>query len=186
MTRTIATAAVAIALVSVPAFAERQTVSSEQREAVEAAFLATSNRFGLFTDCEPIGLLVIPPKRLVTLTQLEAAVESRLRAARLFRGSGGLSNIGELSRMISDGRGGVLFVQITVTGQAFAIVLRFVKPLHDLLINAPVSAWFAGNWMHGSTGTHGGNEGYILQALSRSVDSFLVEFLRVNEDACAR
>ena len=85
-----------------------------------------------------------------------------------------------------DGRGGVLFVQITVVGQAFSILLAFHKTLHDPVINAPVSAWFAGNWINVFTGTHGGDGGYILQGLSRGVDSFLVEFLRVNEDACAR
>ena len=182
MTRTIATAAVAIALVSVPAFAERQTVSSEQREAVEATFLATSNRFGLFTDCEPIGLLVSPPERLVTPTQLEAAVESRLRAARLFREN---MDLGDMSRMILDGRGGFLSVNVQVVGQVFSIVLSFQKPLHDLVIDAPVSTWFAGNWVEVFSGTHGGDGGYILQNVSQGIDSFLVEFLRVNEDACA-
>ena len=126
VTRTIATAAVAIALVSIPAFAERQTVSPEQQEEVKADLLAATNRFGLFTGCEPISLAISEPERLVTTEQVEAAVESRLRAARLFRGSMGL---GDLLRMILDGRGGVLFVQITVVDQAFSIVLWFAKPL---------------------------------------------------------
>ena len=39
-------------------------------------------------------------------------------------------------------------------------------------------------WDLGATGTHGGDAGYVLQTLSEFVDTFVVEYLRVNEAAC--
>lgn len=166
-------------LVSVPTCAGARALSPEQREqvaVVEDLLEEAMSRFGLFTDCEPISLLVMPPERLVRREQLEAAVESRLRGARLFRDDD------PLTLMATSGRGGLLTVNVMVIGQAFSILLSFQKPLYDSVLDV---TWFAGNWTELSTGTHGGDGGYILQNVSQAVDSFLVQFLRVNELACA-
>ena len=40
--------------------------------------------------------------------------------------------------------------------------------------------------LRGSTGTHGGDAGFILSAVSQHLDKFLVEYLRVNEENCGR
>ena len=38
--------------------------------------------------------------------------------------------------------------------------------------------------MESSTGTHGGDDGFIVQSVSELLDTFLVEYLRVNDEAC--
>ena len=43
----------------------------------------------------------------------------------------------------------------------------------------------AETWSSGSTGTHGRNSSFILGAVSKHLDKFLVEFLRVNESDCS-
>ena len=48
--------------------------------------------------------------------------------------------------------------------------------------NFPVSQ--STTWRIGTYGTHGGDAGYILQALSEKLDKFILEYLRVNESAC--
>ena len=45
---------------------------------------------------------------------------------------------------------------------------------------------YATTWNTGSTGTHGGDPGFILSTASGLLDLFLVEFLRVNEEACGK
>ena len=42
----------------------------------------------------------------------------------------------------------------------------------------------ASTWHSGAVGTHGDDASYILSAVSRYMDRFLVEYLRVNEEAC--
>ena len=40
-------------------------------------------------------------------------------------------------------------------------------------------------WVLSSTGTAGNDDGgYILQSVSEKIDRFLVEYLRINEEAC--
>ena len=42
----------------------------------------------------------------------------------------------------------------------------------------------ATTWVRGSAGTHGGDAGYIRSGVSEYMDTFLLEYLRVNEEAC--
>ena len=42
------------------------------------------------------------------------------------------------------------------------------------------------SWENAGTGQHAGDSGYILSSVSRYLDEFLVEFLRVNEAACGK
>ena len=146
---------------------------------VALAFLATEaagetpspvDRFALFTDCQPMGLVVegLPPDASeigLTRESIIAAVESRLRAARLYDA--------EATHL--------LYVNVNVAGRAFSYSLELKKLVYDLSSGTP---FLAATWHTGATGTHGGNAGYILSGVSEAMDRFLVAFLRVNETAC--
>ena len=100
---------------------------------------------------------------------MKFAVESRLRGARLFKADIGLP---------------FLEVGVNVGPRAFFINLDYQKRLFD-----PVSGreGTASSWSDGVFGTHrsgsGGRE-FVLSGLSRLLDRFLTEYLRVNETAC--
>ena len=128
-------------------------------------------RFELFNECRPMYLIVegLPPDAAavdLTLERISTLAESRLRAARLFS---------------DDLRRTYLYVNVTVAGSAFSVRVEFHKRLFD-----PVSdeTWPARTWNEGTTGRHVGDGGYIMQTLSESLDRFLLEYLRVNEDSC--
>ena len=74
-----------------------------------------------------------------------------------------------------------LYIDVNVSGNGFSQSIHFKKVLYD-----PVSdeRYNATTWSLGSAGTHGGNAGFILQALSEGLDGFILEYLRVNEAAC--
>ena len=132
-------------------------------------------RFQLFTSCEKIGLRVNlnddkgnAEKIGLTIQSIQNAAELKLRSARLF------SN----EKYVSD-----LSVAVTIIGHAFSVTIIFDKPLYDADTN---TSFYATTWQSGSTGTHGSDSGFILQALSKHIDKFLVEYLRVNEKACEK
>lgn len=127
-------------------------------------------RFQLFNECRPVSLVVehLPSDATaVSLTRerIRTLAESRLRAARLFSGPA-------LQ---------YLYVNVNVSGPAFSTRIAFNKRVFD-----PVSreTGSAATWNAGVTGRHGGNGGYIMQHLSEALDRFVLEYLRVNEDAC--
>ena len=127
--------------------------------------------FQLFNECRPMQVIVegLPSDAAaIGLTQerVSTPAESRLRAARLFSDDPLLP---------------YLYVNVNVFRRAFSVNVGFYKRLFD-----PVSGeiGFARTWNAGSTGTHGGDGGYIVQSLSEHLDRFVLEYLRVNEDAC--
>ncbi len=129
--------------------------------------------FKLFADCTRMNLVVehLPSDASeigLWDEAIQAAVESRLRSARLYRSEFALVPY--------------LYVSVNVVGPAFSIDLGFKKILFDG--DFAYASGSATTWSSSSTGTHGGDAGYIVLALSQHVDRFLVEFLRVNEDAC--
>ena len=112
----------------------------------------------------------LPPDAVeIDLTEesIQAALESRLRSARLYD-----------SEAID-----WLYIRVNVLGVAYSIDLRFFKQVHDLDSNETGAA---ATWDEGSVGMHGGDAGFILSSISRYMDRFLVEFLRVNEEACSQ
>ena len=130
----------------------------------------SQDRFELFNYCYPMRLVVegLPPDAAeINLSEesIQAALESRLRSARLYDSVG-------IDRLYS---------RVNVVGAAFSIELEFMKVVQDLDSD---ETRLASTWETGSTGTHGSDAGYILSAISRHMDRFLVEFLRVNETAC--
>ena len=129
------------------------------------------DRFRLFNHCGPLDFVVegLPTGASeigLTESSLQAAVESRLRAARLF----------------DEDVLPYLYLNVNVFGAAFSIDLRFNKTVDDVATDLRRQAT---TWQVGGTGTHGKNAGYIRSAVSEFMDQFLVEYLRVNEEACS-
>ena len=129
------------------------------------------DRFQLFNNCEPMGLVVgIHPDGAadidLTEERVQFAVESRLRGARLFK---------------SDPDVDYLFLSVNVVGAGFSVLLKYNKKLLD-----PASGivGVSATWDNGKTGTHGGSAEFVVSSLSGLLDKFLTEYLRVNESAC--
>ena len=130
------------------------------------------NRFDLFTECSPMHLLVEglhedATKIGLTEEAIQATAESRLRSARLY----------------SSEADPYLYINVNVVGPAFSDRLQFRKTLFDPLTGL---SFPAATWQIGAAGTHGRDAGYILSTVSQHLDQFLVEFLRVNEEACGK
>ena len=139
---------------------------------------ARMDTFALFTGCSEIRLVVeqLPEDaRDLGLTRetLERAARSRLRSARIYH----------------DGPASVsypyLYINVNVVSPAHNVLVEFEKRLVD-----PTSGHFgfATTWDRGLTGTHGrgGDVGasFVIQGLSRIMDEFIDEYMRVNGDAC--
>lgn len=128
------------------------------------------DRFRLWTDCLPLELYVYleDEENEVDLTKedIEIAVRSRLRSARLYT-----------ETAVPD-----LVVTVTVVGPAFGINLFLNKFFSDSYYSKEDG--FATTWESGATGTHGGNGNFILQSVSQYTDRFIDEYLRVNADSC--
>lgn len=130
-------------------------------------------RFQLFNNCEPVDLLVEDLSFHATgigLTErtIQNAVESRLRSARLYN---------SLPRFDD----AYLYVNVHVLSRSFSIRLSYHKTVIDEASGLRNSA---STWGRGITGAHGGNASFILSGVSELMDEFLVEYLRVNEEAC--
>ncbi len=131
-------------------------------------------RFELFNACRPMRLLIeylSPGAAEIGLTreQLQAAVESRLRAARLYTEDRDLS------------AAAYLYVNVNVGTTAFSISLEYNKRVTDAFGRIGSAAM----WDQGATGTHGGEASYIVGLLSQQhMDRFIADYLRVNEVAC--
>ena len=130
-------------------------------------------RFRLFSDCSPMCLVIenlSSDAKKIGLTDeaIQAAVESRLRSARLYT---------------SDESKPFFYVKVYVIGNAFSIRLFYYKSVYDPLSG---NSNYAPTWYSGVTGTHSGKPGYIRSLISDSMDRFLLEFLRVNENACEK
>ena len=130
------------------------------------------DRFKLWNDCLPMGLLIESlPKGAsdigLTKETLTTTVRSRLRAARLYNASG-------LE---------YLYLNVNVFGKAFNVDLGFRKVVKDVMSG---ELNHGTTWSTGSTGTHGRNPGFIRSTVSEHTDEFIDEYLRVNEEACKR
>ena len=156
-------AAVSVALV---ALALSFPASGETGATAEGSW----ERFQLFASCERMAVDIGhlgPGVREIGLTKesIQAAAESRLRSARLFD---------------SDA---TTYLRITAIAHsvAFALQVEYLKSLHDPLTGLVAAA---PTWSYTFLGTHGRSSNYIMSSLSGLLDQFLVEYLRVNEEAC--
>ena len=145
-------------------------------------------RFELWSGCLPMRYIVDvdDAAREIGLTSenVNAAVESRLRGARLYTTE--RSDSAFDSRL----RGGLLYahistrslhVDVRVLGTAFSSTLRFGKLLHD---PASGTRGLADTWVDHVLGTHGRDGTYVLDTVSELLDRFIARYLRVNETSC--
>ena len=128
--------------------------------------------FELFNNCQPMRLLVEglhdDAKRIgLTEGRLVAAVESRLRSARLY--------------VEDDPWAAVLYVNVHVVGPAYTTSVEYYK----LVVDAFGNVGEARTWTTGGAGTHGRDPSFVVAGLAEYLDRFLVAYLRVNESACS-
>ncbi len=131
-------------------------------------------RFNLFNHCAPMGISVgdvSSDAKGIGLTEysLEASVESRLRAARLFDANASSSS----PRLV---------VRVRVVGPACGVDLEFNKMALDF---ASGEYLLATTWSRSSICTHGRDAGYVRSIVADFMDQFILEYLRVNEEACS-
>ena len=129
-------------------------------------------RFQLFNFCEPMNLFVneLPQKAAdvgLTKGSIQAAVESRLRSARLYDSEASF----------------YLGVAVHILDSAFSVDFKFNKRVLDYSSN---SVFMATTWNNGGVGIHTNKSEYILSIISRQMDEFLVEYLRINESECGK
>ena len=131
-----------------------------------------SDRFELFNECGPVNLFVVDYRddagwadTGLTVDRLQTMAESRLRAARLYDAT---------ARPF-------LYVNVNVARRGYSLNVDYYKWVYDAVSG---ETNYAATWDIGSAGTHGGDAGFILQGLSEYLDRFILEYLRVNEDAC--
>lgn len=110
----------------------------------------------------------------ITENSIRTVVVDRLRIARLFS-----------PKDTSIRKSGILHIDVSTAGRAFAVGVSYTKPLYD---PASGETSHAISWRDGTIGMHGGSiedaAVYIRSVVSEKVDKFLVEYLRVNEKAC--
>ena len=130
------------------------------------------DRFQLFNECGPMNLVVQDygdgadwADMGLTVDRLQTMAESRLRAARLY----------DATALP------YLYVNVLVVGVAYSLGVDHNKMVYDAVSG---ETNYATTWNIGGTGKHGGDAGFILQGLSERLDRFILEYLRVNEDAC--
>ena len=159
------------------------------RSVLAAAFLGTllaplaagqeskaeaSRKFQLYDACRPVTLAIEDlnedaAKMRLTKKSLRLAAESRLRAARLYADA----PVTATSRSW-------LYVQVHVVGRGFQTAVAFLKAVTDRFGRMNLAT----TWRTSSTGTHGGDQSYIISGVSQDLDKFLAEYLRVNAEDC--
>ena len=125
---------------------------------------------GLFALCHGMFLDVgIGPKdlaRKIGLSQTEviAAAEARLRSARLYTDAGDQA----------------LSISVNLGDDVFSVEVALKRAVRDLgyTVGGVMTVWETGY-----IGSYPSSE-IILSALSRSLDSFLASYLRINDVAC--
>ncbi len=139
--------------------------------AEDTSNLTSLDRFELWNECGPVGLLVedLPDYAAeigLTVERIETTVRSRLRAAKIYDESLDVP---------------YLYVNVNVLNPAYGLGVEFNKLVTDYLTDKLGSAV---TWKIGSIGTHSQDAGYILQWVAELTDIFVDEYLRVNAEAC--
>ena len=132
-----------------------------------------AQRFLLFTACQPVGLLVESLHQEaadigLTKSDVITTVRSRLRGARIYS---------------SDPKHRpYLYVNVNAsTPPSYSVRVSLYKLVMDMETKLVFSAE---TWHLGATGTHGYDPGYIRQSIGEIMDTFIDQYLAVNESAC--
>ena len=157
--------------------AERVRHKLEELEAEQAAAGpgGSVERFKLWTGCRPMNLVISARSMGIpglTLGSLRNLVETRLQAARLYNPSS-----------VTERDAGTLHLKVEkVAGAGFIIFeIEFWKWLYD---HASFNTYLATAWDSLSYWSETIDANTARNAVSQSLDWFLVEYLRVNEPAC--
>ena len=130
--------------------------------------------FELWNGCRPIRVGVVVEHQdtsiILTKSQIETAVRSRLRAARLYAGS-------------REPGQSMLWIFVHTIRQSFSTAFLYYKGVTDIRSQRTM---LAVTWRNPALGTHGGDEGYILSTVREQADWFVDEYLRVNGPACRK
>lgn len=123
------------------------------------------------TNYETVDLLIDPlndhASRIgLTEARLRTRIELRLRQARLTPGGRGADEY--------------LYVVVHVVGGAFHVSVEFIRPVTYFVGSKPRSL-VATVWGKATTGTHGSDPEYIVQAVDGQMDRFLNEYLAANQ-----
>lgn len=126
--------------------------------------------FQLWTSCVPLNLIVEnldEDAHEIGLFKesIEVTARSRLRSARLYDSDSLL----------------FIFIGVNIVGNAFAVDFDLNKVFFDYFSETYGPA---ATWRRGVTGTHGYDSSYIVSAVSELADTFIDEYLRVNDEAC--
>ena len=148
-----------------------------QAEALAEAERVTADLLHLYAECGPVGLVVyVQDGEEINLTKetVEIAARSRLRAARLYAAplthAAGLLQISALIGPKDN--------------HAFTYRVWFEKQKLDLMVG--IRDWSSTGWSEWHFGTHGGNANFVLASITRNLDEFIDDYLRVNKDDCDR
>lgn len=136
--------------------------------------------FELFTGCESVHVVIEelgPEARVLALHEadIQNLAESRLRAAQIYAEQPSLP---------------FLRVWVNIASDAFWVQVEFNKAVYDKLARDMGTAFpgVARTWARQIVGTYGtdGPRGgsFISSTLSRLLDEFLAEYLRINGLAC--
>ena len=134
-------------------------------------------RFQLFNNCAPMHLIVVedlPESEWevpANEKHLHELALGRLQIARLYGGPD--------SDSLLEIRVGVLL--IPNQGRVFNIGLRYYKEMSDPAtgITMPAPAW-----IDGGLGAQNTDDDFVIAKLSKHLDDFLTEYVRVNKEAC--
>ena len=139
------------------------------------------DRFQLFNECRPVSVQVdihtgTPPVGL-TREALHRTAELKLRSARLYSDDA-TDDYLYVTASYED-----LHLGTRMLGWSFSVRVRFERLVSEARSGEAGSAT---TWDEGSIG-HVGTDGsadFILGGVAQKVDNFVLEYLRVNEEAC--
>ena len=77
--------------------------------------------------------------------------------------------------------GPYLWLQVTIVGGGYNITVAFVRRVSFTDAGREYIIFSSRVWIRGSTGTHGGDPEFIVGGLDQLLDTFLNEYLRVNQ-----
>ena len=143
-----------------------------------SATASTEMRRVLYTACAlmDFGVADLTPEGMretdLTKSALVNAVESRLRAARLFPPS-----------KTQDLKQQYLSIHVNITGSAFVVATELNRYIENLGYGFP---GFAVVWREISGGPHHHDGQGILSIVSEHLDAFITDYLRANESDCTR
>ena len=170
--------AILVLVFAVAGAAQSTEIDSRDLLAEAEQVLRDQKMFELFNNCRAVpvlaGLASEGDVDGLTKAAIHDLAELRLRSARLYGGT-----LPEVSpQKVGNG---YLSISVDVVGSAFGSGVEFQR---RAFINAG-GGWVT-TWKHGRIGTHDGDGDYILQSVGIAVDNFVLEYLRVNEEACGR